>query len=108
MALAIPDALAELLRQLVATDARARLIASLQCPRSDRWAKQSAPILAKLRALQGTLPVLDSRSLDRRAEFPRFFHGLRRTNFGRVSRSRRGPRSAPRPTGSSWVLIHQA
>jgi hypothetical protein len=30
---------------------------------------------------------LGSRSLDRRAEFPRFFRRLQRTDFGRVSRS---------------------
>jgi fatty acid desaturase len=32
-------------------------------------------------------PDLGSRSLDRRAEFPRFFRRLQRTDFGRVSRS---------------------
>jgi TnpA family transposase len=33
---------------------------------------------------------LGSRSLDRRAEFPRFFRRLQRTDFGRVSRSELG------------------
>ena len=41
---------------------------------------------------------LGSRSLDRRAEFSRFFRGLRRTDSGRVSRPRRGRRPARRST----------
>jgi hypothetical protein len=38
----------------------------------------------------GYVDNLGSRSLDRRAEFPPFFRRLRRTDFGRVSRSELG------------------
>ena len=51
---------------------------------------------------------LGSRSLDRRAGFPRFFHGLHGADSGRVSMWRRGRRPARRSTGSSWVLINRA
>src|SRR5271165_7270809 len=69
----------------------------------------AAPVLSASWVLHLRLfPCLGSRSLDRRPEFPWFFHGLQKADFGRVSMWWRGLRPGPRPRGSASALISRS